>query len=150
MQITHIEWIVPQLQTLSISSMQLSQILENKKAELDNLPEVVRLRGEIRELEKLYSENESHINSLKEQGKEMLLSNWLKEFTALNGTTVALQFTPWALVVEDSSNIPDKFWKVKETRDIDKKALKSAIESGEFYDDKVYIQKDCKLLIKQK
>ena len=55
--------------------MQLSQILENKKAELDNLPEVVRLRGEIRELEKLYSENESHINSLKEQGKEMLLSN---------------------------------------------------------------------------
>jgi hypothetical protein len=54
------------------------------------------------------------------------------------------------LVVEDSAEVPDKFYKVKTTRDLDKTSLKKAITAGEFYSDKVYIQKDCKLNIKNK
>jgi len=52
------------------------------------------------------------------------------------------------LVVEDGAEVPDEFYKVKTTRDLDKTSLKKAITAGEFYSDKVYILKDCKLNIK--
>jgi len=46
--------------------------------------------------------------------------------------------------------VPDEYYKVKTTRDLDKTSLKKAITEGKFSDDKVYIQKDCKFVIKQK
>lgn len=149
MQITTMDGLVPKITQLSLNSMQLSWDIARKKQELDNLPEVVRLRGEIRELEKSLNDTSTHIEALKDEWKNILLSAWLKEFTALDGTKVALSFTPWALVVEDGAKIPDEYYKVKTTRDLDKKALKDAITAGTFYDDKVFIQKDVKLLIKQ-
>ena len=80
----------------------------------------------------------------------MMMMNNLKEFTTLDGTVVSIQFTPWALVVEDGAVIPDEYYKVKTTRDLDKKLVKEAFNEGKITDPRVYIQKDCKLNIKSK
>jgi hypothetical protein len=85
----------------------------------------------------------------REQDSEKYKNN-LKEFTTLDGTVVSIQFTPWALVVEEWAEVPDDYYKVKTTRDLDKTSLKKAIVAWEFHSDKVYIQKDCKLNIKNK
>jgi hypothetical protein len=54
------------------------------------------------------------------------------------------------LVVEEGAEIPDEYYKVKTTRDLDKKAVKEAFNEGKITDPRVYIQKDCKLNIKSK
>jgi hypothetical protein len=56
----------------------------------------------------------------------MMLENDIKEITTLDGTTISLQFTPGAIVIEEGAEVPDEYWKVKTTRDIDKMALKRA------------------------
>jgi hypothetical protein len=46
--------------------------------------------------------------------------------------------------------VPDEFYKIKTSRDLDKKALKEAFNEWKILDPRIYIQKDCKLNIKQK
>ena len=80
----------------------------------------------------------------------MMLENDIKEITTLDGTTISLQFTPGAIVIEEGAEVPEEYWKVKTTRDIDKIALKKAFTEGKITDERIYIQKDCKFIIKQK
>ena len=57
----------------------------------------------------------------------MMLENDIKEITTLDGTTISLQFTPGAIVIEEGAEVPEEYWKVKTTRDIDKISLKKAL-----------------------
>ena len=42
-----------------------------------------------------------------------------------NSRWISLQFTPGAIVIEEGAEVPEEYWKVKTTRDIDKIALKN-------------------------
>lgn len=147
---TNVEWLIPNIQSLSLTQIQLSGQIATLESELANLPEVIRIEKELFALKVQRKEAENKELELRNQGKEMMMMNNLKEFTTLDGTVVSIQFTPWALVVEDGAVIPDEYYKVKTTRDLDKKAVKEAFNEGKITDPRVYIQKDCKLNIKSK
>ncbi len=147
---TNVEWLIPNIQSLSLTQIQLSGQIATLEAELANLPEVIRIEKELFSLKVQRKEAENKELELRNQGKDMMMMNNLKEFTTLDGTVVSIQFTPWALVVEDGAVIPDEYYKVKTTRDLDKKAVKEAFNEGKITDPRVYIQKDCKLNIKSK
>lgn len=147
---TNVEWLIPNIQSLSLEQIQQSAKITLLESELANLPEVIRIEKEIFALKVARKEAENKELELRNQGKDMMMMNNLKEFTTLDGTIVSIQFTPWALVVEDGAVIPDEYYKVKTTRDLDKKAVKEAFNEGKITDPRVYIQKDCKLNIKSK
>lgn len=146
----NIEGLVPSIQSLSLETIQLTGLIAQKESELKNLPEVIRLEKEIFDLmvEKRKLENKE--SELREQWKMMMLENDIKEITTLDGTTISLQFTPWAIVIEEGAEVQEEYWKVKTTRDIDKIALKKAFTEWKITDERIYIQKDCKFIIKQK
>ena len=147
---TNVEGLIPNIQSLSLSQIQLSAKITLLESELASLPEVIRIEQEIFALKVQRKEVENKETELRNQGKEMMMMNNLKEFTTLDGTVVSIQFTPWALVVGEGAEIPDEYYKVKTTRDLDKKAVKEAFNEGKITDPRVYIQKDCKLNIKSK
>ena len=147
---TNVEWLIPNIQSLSLTQIQLSGQIATLESELANLPEVIRIEKEIFALKVQRKEAENKELELRNKGKDMMMMNNLKEFTTLDGTVVSIQFTPWALVVEDGAVIPDEYYKVKTTRDLDKKLVKEAFNEGKITDPRVYIQKDCKLNIKSK
>lgn len=147
---TNVEGLIPNIQSLSLTQIQLSGQIATLESELANLPEVIRIEKELFALKVQRKEAENKEIELRNQGKDMMMMNNLKEFTTLDGTVVSIQFTPWALVVEDGAVIPDEYYKVKTTRDLDKKAVKEAFNEGKITDPRVYIQKDCKLNIKSK
>lgn len=146
----NIEGLVPTVQALSLETLQLTGLIAQKELELKNLPEVIRIEKEISDLKIKKRESENKENELREQWKMMMLENDIKEITTLDGTTISLQFTPWAIVIEEGAEVPEEYWKVKTTRDIDKIALKKAFTEGKITDERIYIQKDCKFIIKQK
>lgn len=146
----NVEGLIPSIQNLSLTQIQLSGQIATLEAELANLPEVIRIEKELFALKVQRKEAENKELELRNQGKDMMMMNNLKEFTTLDGTVVSIQFTPWSLVVEDGAVIPDEYYKVKTTRDLDKKAVKEAFNEGKITDPRVYIQKDCKLNIKSK
>lgn len=77
----------------------------------------------------------------------MMMGQGVKDFTLLDGTKIAIQYTPGAIVIEDESKVPEKYWKTKETKSIDKTALKKDFNAGEPFDQSIYVQKDIKLVI---
>lgn len=145
-----VEGLVPSIQSLSLETIQLTGLIAQKELELKNLPEVIRLEKEIFDLmvEKRKLENKE--SELREQWKMMMLENDIKEITTLDGTTISLQFTPGAIVIEEGAEVPEEYWKVKTTRDVDKISLKKAFIEWKITDERIYIQKDCKFIIKQK
>lgn len=145
-----VEWLIPTINSLSLEALQLQSKIALKEAEIEQIPWVMVRKAEIMEMKKALFENQKKESELREQGKQIMLNNDMKEISMLDWTTISLHFTPWALVVEDDSVIPDEFWKEKTTRDVDKTALKKAISEWKFENEKVYIQKDCKFVIKQK
>lgn len=146
----NIEGLVPTIQSLSLETLQLTGLIAQKELELKNLPEVIRLEKEIFDLmvEKRKLENKE--SELREEWGMMMLQNDIKEITTLDGTTISLQFTPGAIVIEEGAEVPEEYWKVKTTRDIDKISLKKAFTEWKITDERIYIQKDCKFIIKQK
>lgn len=149
-QLQNIEGIIPTIQSLWLQSIQIGSQITLKEKELSELPDVIRINNEIAELRRLKRESESQELTLREQGKQILIDSWMKEFTTLDGTTVALQFTPWALVIGESANVPPEYFREKTTVEVDKTAIKKAIgEWIDFWPD-IYIQKEAKLVIKQK
>ena len=74
--------------------MHLDTQIKMKTMELDNLPEVIRLREEIRTLEVEKRTAQQKEAELRDTGKQILLDSGMKEFTTLDGTTIAVQFTP--------------------------------------------------------
>lgn len=148
-QITTIEGIIPKIQTLSLTQMQLNAKIVEKESELANLPDAIRLQSEILELKKSKREVELEEAGLRDEGKKILLDSWMKEFTTLDGTTVALQFTPWALVIWENAIVPPEYFREKTTVEVDKVGLKKAIWEGQEFEG-ISIVKESKLVIKQK
>lgn len=149
-QVQNIEWLIPSIQSFSLQALQINSQITLKEKELSELPDVIRINAEIAELRKQKREAESQELTLREQGKQILFDSGMKEFTTLDGTTVALQFTPWALVIWEGATIPEWYMRVKTTEEVDKTAIKKAIaEWKDFWPD-IYIQKDARLVIKQK
>lgn len=146
----NVEWLIPSIQSLALQAIQLSWQVANLEFKLSNLPEVLAINAEIRDLRKLLSDTQKNEAQLREQWKDIMMQNNLKEFTTLDWTVVSLQFTPGALVVEEWAFIPDEYWKVQQTRSLDKKAVKDALIEWKLKSEMVYIQKDCKLNIKSK
>lgn len=93
-QVQNIEGLIPNIQSLSLQSLQVGSQITLKEKELAELPDVIRINAEIMELKKQKREAEGQELTLREQGKQILLESGMKEFTTLDGTTVALQFTP--------------------------------------------------------
>ncbi|MBP9780191.1 siphovirus Gp157 family protein [Candidatus Gracilibacteria bacterium] len=148
-QITTIEGIIPKIQTLSLTQMQLNAKIVERESELANLPDVIRLQSEILELKKSKREVELEETGLRDEGKKMLIDSGMKEFTTLDGTTVALQFTPGALVIGENAIVPPEYFREKTTVEVDKVGLKKAIGEGKEFDG-ISIVKESKLVIKQK
>ena len=144
----NVEWLIPSIQSLALQAIQLSWQVANLEFKLSNLPEVLAINAEIRDLRKLLSDTQKNEAQLREQWKDIMMQNNLKEFTTLDWTVVSLQFTPGARVVEEWAFIPDEYWKVQQTRSLDKKAVKDALIEWKLKSEMVYIQKDCKLNIK--
>lgn len=145
----NIEGLVPTVQALSLETLKLTGLIAQKEAELKNLPEVIRIEKEISDLKIKKRESENKENELREQWKMMMLENDIKEITTLDGTTISLQFTPGAIVIEEGAEVPEEYWKVKTTRDIDKIALRKSINDWiEF--EWIKIVKDCKFIVKTK
>lgn len=149
-QVQNIEGLIPTIQSLGLQAIQLGSQITLKEKELAELPEVIRINAEIAELKKQKREAESQEIALRDQGKQILLDSGMKEFTTLDGTTVALQFTPWALVIGEGVTVPSEYMRVKTTEEVDKTAIKKAIGEGKDFWPDIYIQKDAKLVIKQK
>ena len=149
-QVQNIEGLIPTIQSLSLQSIQIGSQITLKEKELSELPDVIRINSEIAELRKLKRESDTQELALREEWKQILIDSGMKEFTTLDWTTVALQFTPWALVIWEGAKIPEWYMRVKTTEEVDKTAIKKAIgEWKDFWPD-IYIQKDAKLVIKQK
>ena len=148
-QITTIEGIIPKIQTFSLVQMQLNAKIVEKESELANLPDVIRLQSEILELKKSKREVELEETGLRDEWKKILLDSWMKEFTTLDGTTVALQFTPWALVIDEGATVPPEYFREKTTVEVDKVGLKKAIGEWKEFEG-ISIVKESKLVIKQK
>lgn len=149
-QVQNIEWLIPNIQSFSLQAIQIWSQITLLEKELSELPDVIRINSEIAELKKQKREAESKELSLREEWKQILLDSGMKEFTTLDGTTVALQFTPGALVIWEGATVPTEYMRVKTTEEVDKTAIKKAIADWvDFWPD-IYIQKDAKLVIKQK
>lgn len=149
-QVQNIDGLVWNIQSCSLQAIQLGSQITLLEKELAELPEVIRINAEIAELKKQKREAESQELSLRDQGKQILIDSGMKEFTTLDGTTVALQFTPWALVISEGATVPSEYMRVKTTEEVDKTAIKKAISEGKDFWPDIYIQKDAKLVIKQK
>lgn len=74
-QITTIEGIIPKIQTLSLTQMQLNAKIVEKESELANLPDAIRLQSEILELKKSKREVELEEAGLRDEGKKILLDS---------------------------------------------------------------------------
>lgn len=91
---TNVEGLIPNIQSLSLSQIQLSAKITLLESELASLPEVIRIEKEIFDLKVQRKEAENKEIELRNQGKDMMMMNNLKEFTTLDGTVVSIQFTP--------------------------------------------------------
>jgi len=114
--------------------------------ELSQVPIVVRLTQEINELKQGLKETTEQEERLREIAKERLMESGIKEIKTLQGETVALHITPGQLIIEDGAVIPEEYYKVK--KEVDKTKIKKAYNDGIVFDEKIYIQKDYKLVIK--
>lgn len=85
---------IPNIQSLSLTQIQLSGQIATLESKLANLPEVIRIEKEIFDLKVQRKEAENKELELRNQGKDMMMMNNLKEFTTLDGTVVSIQFTP--------------------------------------------------------
>jgi hypothetical protein len=109
--------------------MQFDNLIKQKELELATLPEVMRLSEEIRNLKIEMRKAQEEEQGLRDTGKQILLDANIKEFKALDGTTVSLHFTPGSLVIEKDALIPKEYIRVKTTEEIDKISLKKAISN---------------------
>jgi len=91
---TNVEGLIPSIQSLSLEGVQLTSQITLKEAELANLPDVIRINEEIRGLKSKLRDVQTNENTLREQGKQIMLDNDMKEITTLDGTVVSLHFTP--------------------------------------------------------
>lgn len=140
--------IVPKIEEISLSSMKIKNSIRDLESELANIQRVNEIQYEILSFKKDLLSLERMEAELREQGKEIMMNSNLKEFKTLDWVTLSLQFSPWAIVIEDESKIPSEFFNEKTTRTVDKMALKKAVTEWTLQCPEIYIQKEVKFVIK--
>jgi hypothetical protein len=145
---TQVEGLIPRIQSLSYENLKITaQIAELEKA-LAEVPVVVKMNADIARLKRQYEVNAEAEIAFREEGKEMMVSSGIKDFTMLDGTTIALHITPGSLTIDAGAVIPEEYYRVK--KEVDKTALKKAFNDGKITDPNIYISKDYKFVIKSK
>jgi hypothetical protein len=91
---TNVEGLIHSIQNLSLEAIKITGTIATLEAELASLPEVIRINAEILAERTKLREVQKQESDLREQGKELMMTNNLKEFTTLDGTVVSIQFTP--------------------------------------------------------
>lgn len=91
---TNVEGLIPNIQKLSLEQIQLSGKIATLESELANLPEAIKIQQELFMLKTAKKQAENEELELRNQGKDMMMMNNIKEFTTLDGTVVSIQFTP--------------------------------------------------------
>jgi methylaspartate ammonia-lyase len=91
---TQVEGLIPRIQSLAYENLQITaQIAELEKA-LAEVPVVVKMNADIARLKRQYEVNTEAEQAFREEGKDMMISSGIKDFTMLDGTTIALHITP--------------------------------------------------------
>ena len=139
-----IQGLIPSIQISALNNSQLLTHIAELEADLKRLP----ITQYIQDLKKLLKDGELEEQQLREEGADIMLMNGLKEMKMLDGTTISLSKTPWALVVSSEENIPAEYYNEKTTRTLDKMALKKAFIAGECLDPNVTVESTYKLIIK--
>lgn len=136
--------LIPKIQSIDITKWKLLTRALELEQEFKNTPSYQEWVKVSQEAE-LAKQQETE---LREQGKQIMLEHWLKQFKTLNWVTVQLNWTPWSIVVEKEAEerIPEEYWRIK--KEIDKTKLKKDYNEWKFYDDWVYINTDFKFIIK--
>lgn len=140
----HVESLVPTIQSLNLESMQLNTAILQKEIELKQSPLYLELQEMKHKLE-VVNRKEEYIRN---EAKQIMLEKWVKKLTMLDGTEIQLNATPWSIVIEDESKVPEKYWKEKTTKSIDKITLKKDFNSGVELDPSIYIESTYNLVIK--
>ena len=117
-------WIIDMLSSFKDDRVTTTLLLANKEQELKE----TQLYKEIEELRKKQKNLEKSELEIKEQWKEILFNAWIKEFTGLDWTKIMLAKTPWKLVVESEDDIPESYYKIKETKVLNKLSLKEDLK----------------------
>lgn len=139
------QWIIDTINSIEIQKMKLNRLLSNKKQELiENW-----IYKEIKDIETSIRQLEQQENEAREVWKQIMISNGLKKFEALDGTIIQLNKTPWSLIIENEEYIPEEYIKTKIVRTIDKVSLKKDIQEW-FIIEWVSISEDFNLIIKNK
>lgn len=141
-----VEGLIPKINKVSL-------FIQEIKRELEETEELMReslLYLRIEWYKKLIKESEEEEAQLREQGKQIMLDNGLKKFEMLDGTTIQLNSTPWALVIAEWVQLDQKYYKEKTTVTMDKVKVKSDFMEWLILDPGVSIESEYKFIIKQK
>ena len=141
---THVESLVPTIRSLTLESMQLNTAILQKEIELKQSPIYLELQEMKHKLEVVNRKEED----IRNEAKQIMLENGVKKMTMLGGTEIQLNANPGSIVIEDESKVPEKYWKEKTTRSIDKVTLKKDFNSGVELDPSIYIESTYNLVIK--
>jgi len=117
-------WIIDMLSSFKDDRVTTTLLLANKEQELKEN----KLYKEIEELKQRLRQLDKSEEKTKEQWKEILFEAWIKEFTGLDWTKIMLAKTPWKLVIESEDDIPESYYKIKETKTLNKLSLKEDLK----------------------
>ena len=81
---TNVEGLIPSIQNLSLEAIKITTRIATLEEELTSLPDAIRIRAEILAENQKLREIQKNESDLREQGKELMMTNNLKEFTTLD------------------------------------------------------------------
>ena len=139
-------WLIDIIQSITIDKLKAQTLIQELEKELqqsDLMKRINKWKEYIKELE----EKEIEIRN---NGIKMLQDSWIDKFES-NWVEVRLKTSPWKVIIEEESLIPDEFKKTTTTtktiRTVDKKSLLQAIKEWEIID-WVKLEKEVTLKIK--
>ncbi len=141
-----IGWIIPKIQRISEFMQDIKTSLKEAEEEMEKS----LLYHQIEWYKKLIKEMELEDQQLREQGKQIMLDNGLKKFEMLDGTTIQLNSTPWALVIAEWVQLDKKYYKTKVQVTMDKVQVKKDFMEWLILDPGVTIESEYKFIIKSK
>lgn len=141
-----VQGLIPKITKASLFIQEVKRELEKAEAEMKES----LLYMQIEWYKLLIKDTEKEESELREQGKQIMLDNWLKKFEMLNWTIIQLNSTPWALVIAEWVQLDPKYYKEKTTVTMDKVQVKKDFMEGLIFDPGVTIESEYKFIIKSK
>ena len=141
-----IEGLIPKITRTSLFIQEVKRELEEAEAKMKSSPDYMNIEW----LKYFLNQYETQEKELREQGKKIMLENWLKKFEMLDWTTIQLNSTPGALVIAEGVQLDPKYYKEKTTVTMDKVQVKKDFMDWLIMDPGVTIESDFKFIIKSK